>query len=105
MRKALLLVLLILAGCADPYTVFDSRTGEPLLLIRRASSYEECLDTMRAESERLGVTYRYVHVKGSRFGQSLLWPFEQGYACEAAIGPVRPPSGAYPNVPPQVPHG
>ncbi len=105
MFNVLLFGLLILASCADPYTVFDSRTGEPILLIRRASSYEECLDTMRAESERLGVTFRYVHVKGSLAGQSLLWPFERGYACEAAIGPDRPPSGAYPNVPPRSPHG
>jgi hypothetical protein len=35
-------------------------------------------------------------VRGSFFGQSLLWPFEGGYACEAAVGPEGNPRGIYP---------
>ncbi len=101
----LLLVTLLLVGCAEPYTLFHSRTGEPILIGRRAYSYEECLATMRKESERLGVTFRYIHVRGSTSGRSLLWPFEPGYACEAAIGPERAPNGIYLNVPPLSPEG
>ncbi|MDH4097005.1 MAG: hypothetical protein OEY21_01100 [Nitrospira sp.] len=45
---------------------------------------------------RLGVTFRYVHVRGNFAGRSLLWPLNPGYACEAAIGPEQLPIGAYP---------
>jgi len=44
----------------------------------------------------MGVTLRYIHIRGSMVGRSLLWPFEPGYACEAAIGPEQNPSGSYP---------
>ncbi len=44
----------------------------------------------------MGVTLRYIHIRGSMVGRSLLWPLEPGYACEAAIGPVQGPSGSYP---------
>jgi hypothetical protein len=46
-----------------------------------------------------------VHVRGSVIGRSLLWPFEPGYACEAAAGPEGHPNGIYYNVPPRVPQG
>jgi hypothetical protein len=100
-----LLMLLLGTGCAQPFTVFHSSTGEPIIIGRRAFSYEGCLATMREEADRLGVTYRYIHVRGSTAGRSLLWPFEPGYACEGMIGPERPPSGSYPNVPPLAPQG
>ena len=102
---SLFLMAFMLSGCADPFTVFHSKTGEPILLGRRAFSYEGCLSTMRDEADRLGVSLRYVHVRGSTVGRSLLWPFEPGYACEAAVGQERPPTGSYPNVPPLSPHG
>ncbi len=102
---AFLFASIALAGCADSFTVFHSRTGDPILLGRRAYSYEGCLSTMREEADRLGVTFRYVHVRGSLPGRSLLWPFEPGYACEAAIGPELPPNGIYPDVPPRLPQG
>lgn len=101
----LLIAIVLLVGCAESFTVFHSETGDPILLGRRAYSYDGCLSTMRDEAERLGVTFRYVHVRGSTFGRSLLWPFEPGYACEAAIGPEQPPTGIYPNVPPLLPQG
>lgn len=101
----LLLPLLLLSGCAEPYTIFHSKTGDPIIIGRRAYSYDGCVDTVKEEAERLGVTFRYVHVRGSLFGRSLLWPFEPGYACEAAVGPERPPNGIYPNVPPLTPLG
>lgn len=102
---SLLLMIFMLGGCADSFTVFHSKTGEPIILGRRAFSYENCLSTMREEADRLGVTFRYVYVRGSTVGRSLLWPFEPGYACEAAVGQERPPTGSYPNVPPLTPHG
>jgi len=106
-RWVLLLVLAVssFVGCAESYTVFHSETGEPILLGRRSYSYDGCLSTMQEEADRLGVTFRYVHVRGTLFGRSLLWPFEPGYACEAAIGPERGPNGIYLNVPPRSPHG
>lgn len=104
--KILLAILLLsFSGCAEPFTVFHSKTGDPILLGRRAFTYNGCLETMREEAARLGVTFRTVIVRGTWVGRSLLWPFEPGYACEGAIGPEQPPSGAYPNVPPLTPQG
>lgn len=94
--NALFAMLLVMAGCASEYDVMHTQTGEPLLLARRAYSRESCLQQIHEEGTRLGVTFRYVHVRGSLFGQSLLWPFEGGYACEAAIGPEERPKGIYP---------
>ena len=104
-RSLLLIMILFLAGCAEPYTVFHNQTGQPIILGRRAYSYEGCLSTMREEAARLGVTFRTIQVRGSWEGRSLLWPFEPGYACEGAIGPERLPRGIYPNVPPRSPQG
>lgn len=106
MRSILLVMaFILLAGCAQSFTVFHSQTGEPIILGRRAWSYEGCLSTMREEADRLGVTFRYVHVRGTTFGRNLLWPFEQGFACEAAVGPEGRPNGIYLNstVPPITP--
>ena len=102
---SILLVTVFVTGCAESFTVFHSKTGEPIILGRRSFSYEGCVTTMREEAQRLGVTFRYVYVRGTTFGRSLLWPFEPGYACEAAVGPERPPTGTYPNVPPLAPQG
>jgi len=101
----LFMASILLAGCAESFTVFHSQTGDPILLGRRSYSYDGCLSTMREEADRLGVTFRYVHVRGTTFGRSLLWPFEPGYACEAAIGPEGYPNGIYLNVPPRSPQG
>lgn len=106
MNRLLPFVLCLLAtGCAEPFTMFHTRTGEEILIGRRSYTYEGCLSTMREEATRLGVTFRYVHVRGTTFGRSLLWPFEPGYACEAAIGPEGHPNGIYLDVPPRTPHG
>ena len=104
-RGFILLMILLLAGCAESYTVFHTQTGQPIILGRRAYTHEGCLSTMREEAVRLGVSLGTVQVKGSWEGRSLLWPFEPGYACEGAIGPQRLPRGAYPNVPPLSPQG
>jgi len=101
----LFMTSILLAGCAQSFTVYHSQTGDPIILGRRASSYEGCLSTMQEEANRLGVTFRYVHVRGTTFGRNLLWPFEQGYACEAAIGPEGHPNGIYLNRPPITPQG
>jgi len=104
-RSLLLIIILLLAGCAESYTVFHSQTGNPIILGRRAYSYEDCLSTMREEAARLGVSLSTVQVRGSWQGRSLLWPFEPGYACEGTIGPERLPRGIYLNVPPLSPQG
>lgn len=104
-RAVFFIAILLLAGCAESYTVFHSQTGNPIILGRRAFSYEGCLSTMRTEATRLGVTMSTVYVRGSWQGRSLLWPFEPGYACEGTIGPERLPHGIYPNVPPLSPQG
>lgn len=99
----LALALPLLAGCAEQFTVYSSKTGKPILLGLRAHSYEGCLADMREEASRMGTPLQYIHVRGTMVGRSLLWPFEPGFACEAAIGPEQAPSGSYLNVPPQSP--
>lgn len=93
--KILLFGVVCLTGCAESFTVFHSQTGEPILLARRAYSYEGCLSIMRDEAEKLGISYQFIHVRGIMVGRTLLWPFEPGYACEGAIGPEQAPSGTY----------
>jgi hypothetical protein len=107
-RSLMLIMVLFLAGCAEHYddlstTVFHNQTGQPIILGRRAYTYEGCLSTMREEAARLGVSLSTVQVKGSWQGQ--FWPFEPGYYCEGTIGTERLPRGIYPNVPPLSPQG
>jgi hypothetical protein len=93
----LFVLLWIMTGCAEEFALFHSSSGNPILIARRAYTSEACAETLKADAARLGVTLRYIHVRGNFAGRSLLWPFEQGYACEAAIGPEQLPTGAYPN--------
>ena len=81
-------------GCASEFTTVGS-TGEPLLLSRRAFTSNECTARVKADAAHLGVTLRYVHIRGNTAGRSLLWPFEPGYACEGGIGPEQGPTGTY----------
>jgi len=101
----LFLVLWLLAGCADEFILYHSASGDPLLISRRAYTSEGCTTKVKEDAARLGVTFRYVHVRGSVAGRSLLWPIEPGYACEAAIGPAQHPTGFYPMGTQLVPHG
>lgn len=93
----LFLAMGLLTGCANEYVMFHSESGSPLLIARRAYSAEACTQKIKEDAVRLGVAFRYIHLRGNLAGRSLLWPFEPGYACEAAIGPEQPPIGAYPN--------
>jgi hypothetical protein len=86
----------ILTGCAEEFVIFHSASGDPLLISRRAYTSKGCAAKVQEDAERMGVTFRYVHVRGNIVGRSLLWPLYPGYACEAAIGPEQPPTGAYP---------
>lgn len=86
----------LLAGCADEYVVLHSVTGDPLIISRRAFTSDDCVAKVKEDASHRGVPLRFVHVRGTTFGRSLLWPFEPGFACEAAIGPEERPSGAYP---------
>lgn len=96
MISSLSLVALLFTGCAQEFMVLHSQTGELLLLSRRSYTSDGCLEKLREDASQIGVTFRYVHMRGTTEGRSLLWPFEPGYACEAAIGPEQRPSGTYP---------
>jgi hypothetical protein len=95
--SGLFVSLWLMTGCAEEFASFHSGSGEPILIARRAYTSEACAETLKADAARLGVTFRYIHVRGNFAGRSLLWPFERGYACEAAIGPEQLPMGTYPN--------
>jgi hypothetical protein len=94
----ILCLLLSVTGCAIEYSTL-SASGEPLLISRRGYSPGECTQKVKDDAARMGITLRYVHIRGSAVGRSLLWPFEPGYACEAAIGPEQGPTGTYPGSP------
>lgn len=91
-----LCIVLSVTGCASEFSVLGA-SGEPLLISRRGFSPDECTQKVKDDALRMGVTLRYVHIRGSAVGRSLLWPFEPGYACEAAIGPEQVPAGTYPS--------
>lgn len=91
-------VVCSVTGCASEFAVF-SASGEPLLISRRGYTADECTRMVKDDAARMGVTLRYVHIRGNTVGRSLLWPFEPGYACEAAIGPPQDPIGTYPGDP------
>lgn len=89
-------VLLSVTGCASEFSVL-SASGEPIMIARRGDSPSECAEKVKDDAARMGVTLRYIHIRGSAVGRSLLWPFESGYACEAGIGPEQGPIGTYPS--------
>ena len=89
------LLLCSTVSCGSEFFVFDS-SGSPLLISRRGFTAKDCTDKVKHDAARMGVTLRYIHIRGSMVGRSLLWPIDPGYACEAAIGPVQGPSGSYP---------
>jgi hypothetical protein len=91
----ILCLLLSITGCASEFSMLGS-SGEPLLISHRGYSPSECTEKVKDEAVRMGVPLRYIHIRGSSVGRSLLWPFEPGYACEAAIGPEQGPIGTYP---------
>lgn len=97
--SGLLCLLLTLAGCINEFSVL-SASGSPLLISRRGYSAQDCTEKVKDEAARMGVTLRYIHVRGNTAGRSLLWPFHPGYACEAAVGPEESPIGTYPETPP-----
>jgi len=92
----ILCVLLSVTGCASEFSVL-SASGEPILIARRGYSPSECTEKVKDDAARMGVSLRYIHIRGSAVGRSLLWPFEAGYACEAGIGPEQGPIGTYPS--------
>ena len=94
--SGLVISLGLMTGCAEEFAMFHSGSGNPILLARRAYTSEACAETLKTDAARLGVTLRYIHVRGNFSGRSLLWPLERGYACEGAIGPEQSPSGSYP---------
>jgi hypothetical protein len=99
-----LCALLSVTGCASEFSIL-SASGEPLLISRRGYTADDCTKKVKDDAVRMGATLRYVHIRGSAVGRSLLWPFEPGYACEAAIGPEQGPTGIYPNSPHSISRG
>lgn len=90
------LTAVLLSGCADEFIVFHRDAGTPLIISRRSYNPEGCVEKLTDDASRMGVSFRHVNVRGSVMGRSLLWPFEPGYACEAAIGPESGLAGSYP---------
>lgn len=90
----MLLVSSGVAGCASEFTIVGT-SGEPLLISRRGFTPGACTAMVKGDAARMGVTLRYVHIRGNAVGRSLLWPFEPGYACEGGIGPEQGPTGIY----------
>jgi hypothetical protein len=88
------LVSVGIAGCASEFTVVGA-SGEPLLISRRGFSPAECTALVKGDAAQMGVTLRYIHIRGNTAGRSLLWPFEPGYACEGGVGPEQGPTGTY----------
>ena len=86
----------LVTGCAEEFVVLHSLSGNPLLISRRDYTSDDCIAKVKEDAVRLGVTFRYVHVRGNFEGRSLLWPLDPGYVCEAAIGQEQRPIGAYP---------
>jgi hypothetical protein len=95
--SGLFLLLGFVTGCANEFVLFHSASGSPILISHRAYTSDGCTKKVKEDAVRLGVTFQYVHIRGNFAGRSLLWPFEPGYACEAAIGPEHFPTGAYTN--------
>jgi hypothetical protein len=95
--SSLLVLSWLLTGCANEFVMFHSISGDPTLIARRAYTSDGCVEKVKEDAIRLGVTFRYIHIRGNFAGRSLLWPLEPGYACEAAIGTKQLPIGAYPN--------
>lgn len=89
-----LLIAAAVTGCASEFTVL-STSGEPLLISRRSFTADACAAMVKDDAAQMGVTLRYIHIRGNTVGRSLLWPFEPGYACEGGIGPNQGPIGPY----------
>lgn len=97
LRTTLIGMLLVsagVAGCASEFTIVGT-SGEPLLISRRGFTPDACATMVKDDAARMGLPLRYVHIRGTTAGRSLLWPFEPGYACEGGIGPEQRPIGIY----------
>lgn len=70
-----------LTACGPSSVMLHSRTGDPILLQESAFTADGCRQDLQEEAERIGMTLRSADVKGSLFGEALLWPFVKGYVC------------------------
>lgn len=78
---ALVLACSTVSACGPTSNMLHSRSGEPMVIQQSAYSEEGCLQNLEAEAQRIGMQLRSTDVKGSFFGDSLLWPFVKGYVC------------------------
>lgn len=70
-----------LVACGPSSMMLHSQTGEPILIQESAYTASGCEQTLQEEAVKSGMLLRSTDVKGSLFGDALLWPFVKGYVC------------------------
>ena len=70
-----------LTACGPSSMMLHNETGEPILLQESAYTASGCERNLQEEADSSGMTLRSTDVKGSLFGETLLWPFVKGYVC------------------------
>lgn len=78
---AVVLACMAVSACGPSSTMFHSQIGEPMVIQQSAYSAEGCRRNLAEEAQRIGMPLRSTDVKGSIFGDTLLWPFIKGYVC------------------------
>ena len=82
--RGLILAVLLASGltaCGPSSMMLNSQTGEPILIQESAYTAGGCEQNLQEEADRSGMALRSTAVKGSLFGDALLWPFVKGYVC------------------------
>ncbi|MFO0773854.1 MAG: hypothetical protein U0172_04210 [Nitrospiraceae bacterium] len=77
----LTIALLLTTGCGPSSVMMNSKTDGPIVIQQSAYTASGCRANLASEADRLGITLRATDVKGSLFGDALLWPFVKGYVC------------------------
>ena len=70
-----------LTACGPSSMMLNNETGEPILIQESAYTASGCVRNLQEEADNSGMTLRSTDVKGSLFGDALLWPFVKGYVC------------------------
>ena len=77
-----------LTACGPSSMMLHSETGEPILLQESAYTASGCEENLEEEAQELGMPLRSTDIKGSLFGDTLLWPFIKGYVCIGTAQPI-----------------
>ena len=70
-----------MAACGPNSVMLHGQTGEPILVQESAYTAAGCRQNLEEEAQRIGMPLRSTDIKGSLFGDTLLWPFVKGYVC------------------------